>query len=511
VVKLARNGRLVFAALVIVVLAGLYAVAGPHRPSAAGYAAVADGRAPVTTAVQACAAPGSAGVTAGSLAMTAVPDSSGPGSAEVTRLVPGGSPASGASLTHDTTAGLLQLLAVRAAPQLSKSMLVGQPGSTSDVSTVTGRGGVAVAATGSMAQGLAVDQVGSAGRITAECGSPGTSFWFAGPGQTSAGTLELYLMNTDDVTADAQVTAVTDITKSGPILANADNGIAVPPHSMVVQSLTGLLQSSKVLALNVSTSVGRIVASLRETKRSSDAGSWLPAGQQPGRHLVIPGLPSSGRTPVLYIAVPGSASSQVRVTAVTAKGSYQPTGGTGIDLLGQTATAIPLPALAGVGGSVSITASTPVTASMLVSGGPAGTPGVLAASTAPVQEQAVIADSPASSAGKADLVLSAPGHAASVRVTVGTSTTSVAGQAGTVEQISAGSSIVVPIRAPAGHHSSSIKSLVVVVSPLAGSGPVYGAWSVSAGGTLQSILPLISAPTWIPLPAVHEGLTAAAP
>jgi hypothetical protein len=156
-VVIARNGRLLFAALVVVVLAGLYAIAGPHHPAATGYAAVAPGRAPVTTAVQACAAPGSAGVTAGSLAITAVPGSSAPGSAEVSRLVPGGSPAAGPALSTDTRPDLMQLLTVHAAAQLPKSMLTGQQGSTPAVTTVTGRGGVAVTASGSMAQGLAVD------------------------------------------------------------------------------------------------------------------------------------------------------------------------------------------------------------------------------------------------------------------------------------------------------------------------------------------------------------------
>jgi hypothetical protein len=146
---------------------------------------------------------------------------------------------------------------------------------------------------------------------------------------------------------------------------------------------------------------------------------------------------------------------------------------------------------------------------MLVSGGPAGSAGALVASGAPVQQQAVIADAPAGSAGSTDLVLSAPGHAASVRVVVGTTTLPVTGQTGTVVQIKAGSSVVVPIRPPAGHHHST--ALMVVVSPLAGSGPVYGAWSVSAAGAIRSIMPLISAPTWIRLPAVHVGFTDVAP
>ena len=49
------------------------------------------------------------------------------------------------------------------------------------------RGGVEVEATGAMAQGLEVEQTGPGGLVTAQCGAPGTSFWFVGPGQASAG------------------------------------------------------------------------------------------------------------------------------------------------------------------------------------------------------------------------------------------------------------------------------------------------------------------------------------
>jgi hypothetical protein len=504
VVKRASSGRLLLAAIVVVVLAGLYALAGLHHPAAAADKATPATPAAVTSTVRACAAPGTTGVTSGSLAIAAMPGSGSAGtgsagSAVAARLVPGGGPAAGQVLSTATQPGLLHLTAVRSAPALPKSLHAGQPGSSPKVSTVAGRGGVVVTATGAMAQGLAVAQTDADGTVTAECNSPGTSFWFLAPGQTNGGNIELYLMNTDSVPADAQVTAVTDITKGGPILGDADNGIDVPPHSMVVQSLTGLLQSSKVVALNVSTSVGQVVAAVRESTSSADAGSWIPVSQAPSRRLVIPGLPNVGGTPDLYVAVPGGGTAQVKVTVVTPRGSYQPTGGTNIPLLGGTATQISMPALAGVTGSVIITSSAPVVAAMLVPGGPAGTPGALAASAAPVQEQGVLADS---RSGSSDIILSAPAGAATVRVAVGTSTIPVTGQAGTLVQVRAGASVVVPVKAPAGHHSGE---LMVVVTPQPGSGPVYAGWTISAAGSVRSVLPVPSSDTWVPLPAVRAA------
>jgi uncharacterized protein DUF5719 len=505
VVKRVRSGRLLFAAIVAVALAGLYALAGLHHPAAAADKASPLTHAAVTSTVRACAGPGSAGVTSGSLAIAAIPGSASVGSVAATRLVPGGSAAAGQVLTTATQPGLLHLATVAAAPALAKSLRAGQPGSSPKVSTEVGRGGVVVTASGAMAQGLDVEQTNSGGTVTAQCSSPGTSFWFVAPGQATGGNIELYLMNPDSVPADAQVTAITDITKGGPILSDADNGIDVPPHGMVVQSLSSLLQSSKVIGLNVSSSGGQVVAALRESTSTSDDGSWIPLSQGPSRRLVIPGLPNVSGVPDLDIAVPGTGTAQVKVTVVTTKGSYQPTGGTNIPLLGDTSTQIQMPSLAGVTGSVVVTSTAPVVAAMQVPGGPAGTPGVIAASAAPVQEQGVLADSPSGSAG---IILSAPAGAASVRVAVGTSTSAVTGEAGTLVLVKAGASVVVPVKGPASRHHSQ---LVVVVTPQPGSGPVYAAWTIGSGGSVQSIMPVPSCVTWVPLPAVRAVSSALAP
>jgi Family of unknown function (DUF5719) len=507
--KSLRSRRLLFAAFAVLALAALYGAAGLRHPvPAAGYAAAQTGREAVSTAVRACAAPGTAGVTAGSLAIAAVPGSASAGTAVATRLVPGGSAVAGPLAATVTRPDLLQVAAVKPAPALLKSLQAGQPGSTPKVTTQAARGGVVVTASGAMAQGLEVEQAGAGGLVTAQCGSPGTSFWFVGPGQSLAAQMQLYLMNTDSQAADVQVTALTDITKGGPLLGNADNGITVPPHSMVVQSVASLLQSSKVIALNVSTSVGQVVAALRESRSTADEGSWLPAAQAPARSLVIPGMPRAGGTRELYISVPGTAQAQLKVTAVTTRGSYQPTGGTDIDLLGGSAFILPLTSLSGVPGAIKISSTVPVEAAMLVSGGPAGAAGAVAVSAGPIQEQGVIAASPVGSAGSTALVLSAPQKAASVRITVATSSLSVTGQLGTVVQIKAGSSVVVPVKAPSGHRTSAV---MIVVSPLAGSGPVYAGRVISTGGVVRSILPVPSSLTWIGVPVVHNSLSAIQP
>jgi len=502
-----RYRRPLFAVLVLLALGGIYLAAGRGHAASAGPATahrvIGGGRAPVTSAVRVCPAVGSVAPTAASVSVTAVPASASAGSAVVTRLTPGGSPTAGSVVATDTRPGVLQISTPRAAAPLTPAQQAGQPGSSPGVITRAARGGVQVEATGAMAQGLEVEQTGPGGLVTAQCEAPGTSFWFVGPGQSTAGMIELYLANTGSLPADAQVSVVTDITKGPPLLGNADNGITVPPHSAVVQQLGQLLQSSKVVALNVTTSVGQVVAALRESTSASADGNWLPATGAPARTMVIPGLSTAPGSRDLYIAVPGTSAAQVKITAVTAKGSYQPTGGTGIDLLGGSAVAIPLPSLGGVPGAISISASSPVVATLVASGGPAATPGAVAVSAGPVLEQGVVADNPAGSGGKTELVLSAPRQAATVRVSTASATVAASGQSGRVVQIRAGSSMVVPVAPPAG----KAQDFSVIVTPLTG-GPVYAGRDISSGGVLRSVLAVPSSPTWIPLPGVTESLSA---
>ena len=502
-----RYRRLIFAAVVVLVLAGIYAAAGgKHRAAAEGQAARPT-RAAVSMATRVCPAPGSPAPTAASVAMAAVPASFAGGTAVVSTLTQAGSTSAASHAVTADKPGVLQVVGIKTAPPLSTAEKAGEPGSSPSVTTQAGRGGVEVKATGAMAQGLEVEQTSKSGVVTAQCGAPGTSFWFVGPGQFSAGTIELYLTNTGSQPADAQVSVLSDVTKGPPLLGNADNGITVPPHGMVVQSLGHLLQSSKIIALNVTTSVGQVSAAVRESRSGSDGGSWLPATQAPARHLVIPGLPRASGTRELYIAVPGSAAALVKVTAVTARGSYQPTGGTGIDLLQGSVTSIALSSLSGVPGAISISSNVPVVAAVLVRGGPPGAPGAVAVSSGPVVEQGVVADNPARSAGSTELVLSAPGKAASVRITTATTSVSVVGQQGSVVQIKAGSSVVIAASPPKG---SKAVAFALVVTPLSGSGPVYAGRIITTGRTVQSVLPVPSSLTWIPLPAVHNSLSAIA-
>jgi Family of unknown function (DUF5719) len=497
--------RYVLALLVVIALAAEFGLASLSRHPAAlasGPRTPPPARAAVSQALRACPGPGSTGGTASGLALAAA--ASGTGQATVTRLSPAGATAAPAPLHVLTRPGLLSLVSVTAAPALPRGLAQASAADTA-VPTGPARGGVMISASGAMAQGLEAEQTSSGGLGTAQCLGPGTDFWFVGPGQKSAADIELYLMNTDGVSADASVSVVTD---SGPVLGSTDAGIGVPPHSMVVQSLSGLVHGSTAVALNVTTSVGRVVPAVLETSGAGQPGAWLPAAEAPVTTQVLPGLPGTPGGRDLYVAVPGSANAQIKVTAITARGSYQPTGGTGIDLPGGSAITVALPSLGGIPAAVEVSSSVPVTASMGVPGGAGGAPGAFTAAAAPLQEQGVIAGNPAGG-GTCSLVLSAPAAAARVQVTELTSAGQVTGSSGSqTVQLAAGHSQVITLAPP--RPGGRPLPFAVVITPLAGSGPVYAGRVVSQAGAVRSILPAESSLTWVPLPSVRSSVSAAA-
>jgi hypothetical protein len=219
---------------------------------------------------------------------------------------------------------------------------------------------------------------------------------------------------------------------------------------------------------------------------------------------VLTGLPDAPGRVSSYITVPGGGAAQVKITAITPRGTYQPTGGNAISLLGRLTTGIQLPSLSGFPGSIKITANVPVTAVLEVSGGPVGSPGAFITGSAPITEQGVVAASPAGASGTTEIVLSAPAKAASVRISQAAPGTPLTGQSGMVVKIAARSATKVKLKLP--KQGSTAALMAVVVTPLPGSGPVYAARLAISGGTVVTVLPIGSSPTKIDLPSVRESM-----
>jgi hypothetical protein len=361
---------------------------------------------------------------------------------------------------------------------------------------------VFVEATGANAQGNDVEQLGPAGKPTARCQVPGSDFWFVGPEATTTHT-QLYLMNPDNTPSNAFVEIQTD---SGPLLGTYDTGIVVPPHSMIVQNLDHKVHVAKAAAFHVSTTNGRVVAAVRETSSPSKPGIWLPPAQEPATSQVLTGLPDVTGSRELYITVPGPKPAKINIQVVSPRGTYQPTGGHGISLLGKLTTGVSIPALSGFPGSIRISSNVPVTAVLQVPGGPPGAPGAFIAGSAPVVEQGVVAASPVGASGKTVLVLSAPGKAAKVRIAQATPGAPLAGATGQLVNIKAKSATKVVVKLP--KRDANAKLVALLITPQPGSGPVYAARIAQVGTVVQGVLPVISSPTKISLPPARQSLAA---
>jgi Family of unknown function (DUF5719) len=498
------NARVLVPLLVVVALGAVYglvtygrsATLGPGRPVLPPRSAAA------MSVMRACPSLGLAGSAASDVALIAAPATAGQGQAEVSRL---GGTASTTVVRSLTSPGQLTVATVKAATATRHTATASA--SSLPVPTVAAPGGVVVQASGSMARGLEVEQITANGIPAARCESPATDFWFVGPGQQGLARIQLYLVNAGSQTADANVEAFTD---AGPLQSSPDTGITVPPHSMIVQSLATELRGSRAVVLHVRTSVGQVVAAVEESTRTGASGAWLPVAQEPTPTVVLPGLPAAAGTRQLFVAVPGSQDAHLRLTAVTSRGSYPPTGSTGLDIPGGSAAAIALPSLSGIPAALRLSANVPITASVMVAGGSPGAPGVFTAAALPLQEQGVVAYDKAGGGTASQLVLSAPGRAVTARITeIGPS--GPAGAAQTV-QIGAGHSLLTQLGKGGGASRKSAFS--VMITPLAGSGQLYAGRVIiggGPGGKLQSMLPVSSALTMVPLPHVQETLITTVP
>ncbi|HEU5385825.1 MAG TPA: DUF5719 family protein [Streptosporangiaceae bacterium] len=546
-----RAIHLVPAAAVLVALAAIGGVAQLDHPAAPRPAASATvtRQVAVTSAARACPpAPGggSAPVTllGGRPGATGAPGQGSQGDhIDLTALPPAGQTLRPASPVRAQSPGVVSLLTLPAG-------------------TVTGKKGGAVAqgwsvtGNGVMAQSMEAELADSTGMAAVRCGAPGSDLWFVGPGkQNGVSKISVSMMNVDSLAASVDVTVITDAGQSQ--AGNNDTGITVPPHQTVTESLSSVASGSSVVAIEVHTSIGRVVADVSEGSSAStttdgtttdgttgttgtttggttgtttdgtttdgtasaSALTWLPVTAAPSTRLVIPGVPPSGSAAGLFIADPGDSSAKVTVTAITPQQKLRPFGTQSVDLPGQSASYVALSPLGGINAALVITSNVPVVAGVVVPGaaadaatGAAATAATATAATAPISQQAVVAGNISGSGLAASVVLTAPGTAARVRLTEIAPASHGGGSvtASQVVPVKAGRTQVAAVTAPKGAKHRS--AFAVVITPLAGSGPVYAARvETMEQSTVVSIIPAASALTTMSLPPVSNSYNALSP
>jgi hypothetical protein len=523
-----RAVHLVPAAAVLVALGAIGGVAQLGHPATAQHPATlgpavspaAIRQVPVTSAARACPpAPGGGAAPVALLAgASSAAGSSTAGSStagqrptdqvELTALPPVGLPVRADGPLRAQSPGALALLTLPAAKATGKQA-TGQQATGQQASQPVQ--GWSVAGGGAMAQGLEAELTQDSGLASIRCAEPGSDLWFLGPGQQNGGSqVQLDLMNVDSTAASVDVSVIND---GGQVEAGNDNGITVPAHQTVIESLSSVARGSGVLAIEVHTSIGRVAADV--SAGSHGVTSWLPGTAAPSTRLVIPGVPPSGSTAGLLLADPGPSTAKVTVTAITPQGHISPFGSQSVDLPGQSASYVALSPLGGTTAALQITSNVPVTGAVVVPG--SSGPGVLTAATAPISEQAVVAGNTSGDGMAASVLLSAPDAAALVRLTEiapasrgganGTSTSVTASQ---VVPVKAGRTLAAPVTAPKGAKHDS--AFALVITPLAGSGPVYAARvETQDHSTVVSIIPAASALTTISLPPVRDSYDAISP
>jgi len=365
-------------------------------------------------------------------------------------------------------------------------------------------GGTAVAASGQMAEGFEAEQATASGMGTFSCTHPSSDMWFVGTGATAgAPDIRLYLMNTGDLAATADVSIFTD----AGLESGLNSGITVAPHQFVMEMIGPFVTGSVALAVQVQTSSGQVAAAVWEDGGSG--GTWLPQAAAPSTQLVIPGLTVASSAARLFVTVPGATDAQVQVMAFTAEGKFPQFNGSPVDAPAGATTSFPLTSLGASAAGLELTSNVPITAGVLVPGAGIGS---FTTAVAPVTEQGIVAGNPATRGLTVGLLLTAPGAGVRADIAVIPAGGSAASGPEQLVTVQAGYTAAVTVPRPAG----SRQPFAIVITPVAGSGPLYAARVVTAGtgglaAPVISLLPVPSALTAITLPPAEDSYSAILP
>jgi hypothetical protein len=510
--SLARPGPVV-AGTVLVALAVVFAIAWGTRPGASPVTVQSGQGAAVTSITRSCppAAPGSA---AAHISMIAVPAQSTSASAGAVTgtssgtakpdAAPTGAATFSAVLAAPATTGTGKASSASATSSAAKPLTVSTPAA---VATVTAAGGgTAVSATGQMAEGFEAEQADASGTGLVSCTHSGADMWFVGTGQAAGATeVLLYLMNTGNLTASADVTILTDTGEQNGL----SSAITVGPNQSVSLNVTKYVPGSQAVALHVQTNAGQVAASVWES--GTDGGAWLPQANAPATSLVIPGLTVARSAARLFVVVPGSTDAQLKVVADTPSGAVAQFPGTPVDASAGAATPVALNSLGASAAGLKLTSNQPVVASVLVPGKGIGS---FTTAVPPITEQGVVAGNPSARGVTVGLLLTAPSAAAQASISVVTADGTVTTPAGDKSvTVAAAHTLAVAVGRPS---PDDRQPFAIVITPQPGSGPVYAARVVTSGtgglsAPLSSLLPVSSAMTTITLPPAQNSYTAVLP
>lgn len=198
----------------------------------------------------------------------------------------------------------------------------------------------------------------------------------------------------------------------GPVEGVGTTGIALEPGEARSVRLTDLAAGESELAVQVVVRSGQVAASLRDRTAEPAAGREVVTPVASARRVqVVTGVAPGDRR--LVLLNPTATSTPVTVEALGPDGTFAPTGLEELQARAGAVTAVPLPASLGDDlVSLRVRSDVPLVATVRsATGGD-----VADAAPTPVLDGPAVAPLAIGSSQRADLVLSAPGRAASVRL-----------------------------------------------------------------------------------------------
>ncbi|MFF4984554.1 DUF5719 family protein [Streptomyces sp. NPDC001046] len=305
------------------------------------------------------------------------------------------------------------------------------------------------------------------------CTAPDTDFWFPGAATTPDRTDYVHLTNPDD---SAAVVDIELYGKDGLIESEVGEGITVPPHSSEPVLLSTLADAGRTdLTVHVNVRSGRVGAAVQALD-DKIGGDWLAASADPSGSLVLPGIPKDATEVRLVAFAPGEADADLKVRLASPSGLITPAGHETVHVKGGMTTAVDLGDVTrGEAGSLVLTPtqqSVPVVAAVRVVRGKGDRQETaFIPATRPVGTRATSADNRAKGS---TLSLTAPGRAATVKVTA-----SAGSEGGTpvskTYTIKAGTTQDIEPPLPGGLKGT----YALTVEPVSG-GPVHGARTLAA-------------------------------
>ncbi|GAA4570728.1 DUF5719 family protein [Planotetraspora kaengkrachanensis] len=508
-----RFGLLV---LVLVALGALYGVAYASRPAPAAHTPPKPVRALMESLTTVCPSPGGSRVS-----VVTPPGAQGQGSAtvgEVTRVPAAGEDGSDGDAAKkdaqkkDAKKGAAEGNDEAAKPgKAAEPERLDQPGVLWQRDMKTGTAPLAVAGSGSMAAGLEATQTArldagtQRGLASVRCVEPGSDAWFIGPGPAAA-AMTLYLTNADSAPANVEVMIYAG---EGPVLSDRGSGMVLQPGEHRTVKLSDLAPSPLVMAVNVSTSGGRVAAGIKAVFGRDKGVDWLPAAAPPAKQVVIPGVPGVAGLRELYVTAPGEQDTVVQVKAVLKDGSYALKNKETVDVLaGSTSTFDLSTGIGGQPAALVLTADVPIVAGMKITGTGLSQDVAFTAGASPIDLGSVVADNRVARKLASRLVLSAPFAEATLKLQL------VPKKGAAPEpvevKVPAARTKEIKLTAPPGSESG----FSVVLQPQPGSGPVYGGRALvedTPGGQLITVQPLAPASIWALVPPTADSPSAVLP